>query len=97
MSDLIYKQDAIDAFDCSISGVPADAVKYVSEYAHKMMCRIGALQSAQPDRKTGRWIINGNYMTCNKCGICMCNTDREGDPIPKGFCPNCGVKMVGKR
>lgn len=49
------------------------------------------------ERKTGRWIINGHYMTCNKCGICMCNTDREGDPIPKGFCPNCGVKMVGKR
>lgn len=49
MKETIYKEDAIKAFDCSIGGVPVDSVKYVSEYADKMMSRISALPSAQPE------------------------------------------------
>ena len=49
MKDMIYRQAAIDAFDCSIGGVPVESVKYVSEYADKMMSRINALPSAQSD------------------------------------------------
>ena len=48
--DTIYRQDVINAFDCSIGGVPVESVKYVSEYADKMMSRINALPSAQPER-----------------------------------------------
>ena len=47
------------------------------------------------ERKTGRWIIDGHHIRCDQCGMDMCNTDREGDPIPKEFCPNCGAKMEG--
>ena len=49
MADLIDRQAAIDAFDCSISGVPFESAIYVSEYADKMMSRIKALPSAQPE------------------------------------------------
>ena len=48
--DTIYRQDAIVAFDCSIGGVPVESVKYVSEYADKMMSRINALPSAQTEQ-----------------------------------------------
>ena len=48
--DMIYRQAAIDAFDCSVGGVPVESVKYVSEYADKMMNRINALSSAQPEK-----------------------------------------------
>ncbi len=49
MDDTINRQAAIDAFDCSIEGVPADSVKYVADYAHKMIYRIKNLPSAQPE------------------------------------------------
>ena len=49
---MIYLDDVIDAFDCSISGVPFHSVKYVSEYADKMISRISALPSAQPEHLT---------------------------------------------
>ena len=49
MADLIDRQAAIDAFDCSISGVPFEFMIYVAEYADKMISRIKALPSAQPE------------------------------------------------
>ena len=44
----------------------------------------------------GEWIVDGHHIRCNKCNEYMCNTDREGDPIPKNFCPNCGADMRTK-
>ena len=48
----------------------------------------------EPERK-GKWIIDGHHIRCNQCGESMCNTDREGDAIPRNFCPNCGSDMRG--
>ena len=47
--DLISRQAVLDAFDCSVGGVPVEAVKYVVEYADKMMSRINALPSVEPE------------------------------------------------
>lgn len=41
----------------------------------------------------GHWIKDGHHITCDQCGQSMCDKDREGDPIPQNFCPNCGVAM----
>ena len=43
---------------------------------------------------TAHWIIDGHHIQCSHCEEYMCDTDREGDPIPRNFCPNCGVRMV---
>ena len=43
--------------------------------------------------KRGKWLLDGHHVRCDQCGIYMCNTDREGDPIPRFFCPNCGADM----
>ena len=45
------------------------------------------------ERKKGKWVIDGHHIKCNQCGESMCNTDREGDAIPRNFCPNCGSDM----
>lgn len=44
-------------------------------------------------RKTGKWIIDGHHIRCNRCNEYICNTDREDNEIPNNFCPNCGAKM----
>lgn len=49
------------------------------------------------EQKKGEWIIDGHHIECNQCGASMCDTDREGDSIPRNFCPNCGVGMRGKQ
>ena len=41
----------------------------------------------------GKWIIDGHHIKCNRCENTMCSRDREGDLIPRNFCPNCGAEM----
>ena len=79
--DTIYRQDAIDA----IFGRRHDIIK----------ARLKNLPSAQP-RKKGKWIIEGHHILCNRCENIMCNRDREGDLIPRNFCPNCGSYNGGE-
>lgn len=47
------------------------------------------------ERKTGKWLIDGHHIKCDKCGEYMCRKDYEGEVIPRNFCPNCGAKMEG--
>ena len=47
----------------------------------------------EPERKNGKWIKDGHHTQCNQCGISICDKDREGDVLPKNFCPNCGTDM----
>ena len=46
-------------------------------------------------RPQGEWIRDGHHIRCKKCGTYFCDTDREGDPYPQNFCPNCGARMKG--
>ena len=57
---------------------------------------IVAVREAFVEPKRGKWIRDGHHIRCDKCGMYMCDTDREGDRIPTEFCPNCGAKMEGK-
>lgn len=42
----------------------------------------------------GKWIRYGEHVTCNHCGVVICDTDKEGNEIPLKFCPSCGVRMI---
>lgn len=57
---------------------------------------INAIKNGTPyeERPTGKWIIDGHHIRCNRCTHYICNTDREGNEIPDNFCPNCGAKMI---
>lgn len=110
MSDLISRKEAIEAIDAVF---PVDPMK--SEYAQGIACGaalaktyVEQLPSAQPERKTGKWIkmsdSDGEYYCCNNCGgelpryITKVPTwDRPYPPkysIDRtDFCPNCGCRM----
>lgn len=78
MSDLISRQEAIDALDC-ISGVEEV---------------LRSLPSVQPERKTGHWIEHKTQIAdhtvytyeCSECGNSMLVK-------PTRFCGHCGLKM----
>ena len=52
-----------------------------------------ALPSVQPKPKTGHWIWDYGYATCNQCGYTRDSKDNEGQDIPDNYCPNCGARM----
>lgn len=86
--DLINRQAAIDALkakkDKSAKG---DIGRFYNTIIQNTIDAIKDLPSAQPEQKTGRWILNKHTDTvlCSQCGKCY------GDEY--NYCPNCGAKM----
>ena len=95
MDDLISRQAAIDAGRHAwAKGL--EPTQYLEE-----------LPSAQPERKTGKWIhgselsreMIGDVVTAIfyegwECSECHCLVSEEREPLWK-YCPNCGTEMEG--
>lgn len=86
MSDLIDRQAAIDALMDEFKRIPTSAIRAKT--------RIEALPSAEPERKTGKWIYNSPVtMKCNQCGLVI----KDWDWHRFKYCPNCCSDMRGGR
>ena len=99
--DTIYRQDAIDACCFGITharainvetGEVVDLFSVSNKELHKAIERIEALPSAQPERKTGKWIkiSPANIYECSKCGKNVMTDDISA----YDFCHGCGARMV---
>lgn len=91
MSDLISRQAAIDAV--------SKGCQELRGVFSRCEENILALPSAQPERKTGRWIqteeLWTDMYTAKEQGIYECSRCGEkviGKPDWR-FCPNCGAEM----
>ena len=81
MSDLISRQAAIDIvrFECGEwEGLAKTIIK-----------RFEQLPSAQPERKRGKWIDDGDPFMW-ECGCCGYRVKRYNNTR---YCPNCGADM----
>ena len=93
MDDLISRQAAINALKNQMSDWNDDYNVPVKKSIEILNC----LQSAQPERKTGRWKMWKWYTSSDKdawteeykCSVCKF---KYGEP-EWNFCPNCGAKM----
>ena len=85
MSDLISRQDVLDAVNDC--GI--------------CIQRILDIPSAEPERKTGKWIKHENPTLghCMKifyeCSVCHIAVGCEYF-VRRSFCPNCGADMRGE-
>lgn len=99
MRDLIDRQAAIEelkeAYWNRLIQSAKDDPCIVDAMADWAIRKIKGLPSAQPERKTGRWIdetfkpwglVHHPYK-CNQCG--------EHSEMDSDFCPNCGADMRG--
>ena len=95
--DLIDRQAAIDTLVklTTCNGV-RELFEYVQEHHLSDMWSGGIVDaidavigvpSAQPERKTGRWIDDN----CSECGQYVYHGD------VRNFCPNCGADMRGEQ
>lgn len=89
--DLISRQAAIKAIEDL-----QDCYNGFSDTYDKA-CIIGALEevpSAQPERKTGKWIIvtdsRGQHAECQYCGEWKYHSNQK-------FCGECGARMEGEK
>lgn len=83
MSDLISRQAAIYAIEKRMDDITCEEF---AEGMSEAITEISLLPSAQPERKTGKWIDDN----CSVCGQYVYHGDA------RNYCPNCGAKMKGE-
>ena len=107
MSDLISRQDAIDAINERIKAAyewydktPTNDIKVRAEQAIATFCEasltIKKLPSAQ---KTGRWITQegydgDEYYECSVCQEAFVLIDGTPNENGYNYCPACGARLV---
>ena len=92
MDDLISRQAVIDAlYDWSEHSM-TDAEAW---HIKQVIGDIKSLPSAQPERKTGRWISVTNGRGGHECDLChnYAPSWQTGEEHLTDFCPNCGAYM----
>lgn len=97
MSDLIDRQAAIDALSDEITITGVTNAIIVKDYVQRVKRKLENLPSAQPERKSGKWVRgDAEKLTCSaRCSICQNRVYEERSPYK--FCPNCGAKMEGEQ
>lgn len=92
MTDVISRQDAIDALmNASTPVIDEDGKPtFLGDYISVLQ----ELPSAEPERKTGRWISDIAYYDEEGCPciVSRCNQCSEANQ-ETNYCPNCGAKM----
>ena len=93
MSDLIDRKTVFDVIDkCILEKLEGDTVEIKESL--KLITKIYRIPSAQPQRKTGKWVSNGveafgvvEYWVCDQC--------YAQSKYRSNFCPSCGAEMDG--
>ena len=97
MSDLISRQDVIDALELGLDNDYVDATEFLGY--------VRSLPSAEPERKTGRWEVQPStgedrpfiWWKCSECGhVIFSETERDRREF-HAFCGRCGADMRGDR
>lgn len=96
--DLIDRQAAIDAIQKEINkGIPPfdDVMGSIRCGVRLARNIIEDLPSAQPERKSGKWIPVTNGRGGHECSLChtYAPSYQSGNEWLTDYCPNCGTKM----
>lgn len=106
--DLISRKEALDAIMSTEPFiVEINGEQYVGQKTSDVMDVLQALSSAEPERKTGKWIdekINSytSRTYCSECGSSApfvyesddyYGNHAHGETAKTKFCPNCGADM----
>lgn len=95
MSDLIQRQDAIEAvYEALRTPLPCYGNNLLQDSMTLAKAIVDNIPSVEPERKKGTWKPDesGNvYWICSVCGFA---SEAFGADILYHFCPNCGCEMT---
>ena len=90
MRDLIERQAGIDALEAKKDKTAnGDIGCFYNTIIQNNIDALKGLPPAQPERKTGKWILKPNIYGVAYCSEC----DYELHTNNTNFCPNCGTDM----
>ena len=85
--DIVAKHSALYG-DGEVSTDEGEAPLY------DIMSEIMNLPSAEPERKTGRWILCTSWLyECSECGSRSPKADWVSGRYLSRYCPHCGARM----
>lgn len=103
MNDTISRQDMIDVLakdkemlehvldDMDVFGYERKKYEYGLGLIESYILNVMNLPSVQPERKTGKWIYDGDGCICNQCKSAF---SWWADSQTTNCCPNCGTPMT---
>ena len=92
-TDTISRQAAIDAIgEKPFARTGGEYEQGLQNQWQRDTDRIKILPSAQPERKTGKWIYDGDCYICDQCKSAF---GWWADSQTSNYCPNCGADMRG--
>lgn len=101
MADLISRQEAINAlfdlYEYQRDIDPTEAADLVRQGIFLAEKKIEKLQSIQPERKVGKWIVDEKRFGCTERHCSLCGAILEGDDWKwrnNNYCYHCGARMV---
>lgn len=99
VDDLISRQAAIDALgEKPLAWTEGEYELGLQNQWQSDVDALNGLPSAQPERKTGRWIDEAYdpFIISGRCSVCGWEAHLyEDDVVGMNYCPNCGAKMDG--
>lgn len=95
MNDTIYRCQAIDTMQMFIDSLDKEspAYKSLSIAFDRCIIELKRMPSAQPQRKTGKWIYHSNWEADGECGY-ECSECGMGSDVDYNYCMRCGARMV---
>lgn len=96
--DLVDRKEILRSWQNVCIGISCSKCQFHYDDAMNEECLLERWVHSLPsaERNKGEWIQDGHHIQCNQCGISICDKDREGDVLPKKFCPNCGSYNGGE-
>lgn len=88
-----YEDNYFSLFDCE----ELACGKHWDGHTEKDVTRLLSLPSAQPERKTGKWIVipAPDNLHCGLVKCPFCGELLVGEPNEYNFCSNCGARLEG--
>ena len=92
---MIDREKVVNALKRCVNGCDSECPYEYDGAVTLEYCRNDLMHDALELLKTQETTLekDGHHIRCLNCGEYWCDNDKEGNPFPINFCPNCGKRV----